>query len=150
MNDLEDRQVCNLNVFTPLINGLIFLPLVSVSTPQFWPVCRWCPRHLFLWSWAESELCPAAALLSVNPGLNKQCGRHQTSTEPKKTQTWEMHSQLSFLKNNCKDKNKPNSTINPMFDPLTSLRVIIFWCWPYRKRISISSDGSRLVLSIIW
>lgn len=27
---------------------------------------------------------------------------------------------------------------------------MIFGCWPYRSRISISSDGSFLTLSIIW
>ncbi len=33
---------------------------------------------------------------------------------------------------------------------LTSFRVIIFGCCPYLRRISISSDGSFLALSIIW
>lgn len=33
---------------------------------------------------------------------------------------------------------------------LTSFSVIMFGCWPYRIRISISSEGSRLLLSIIY
>lgn len=33
---------------------------------------------------------------------------------------------------------------------LTSLRVMMLGCWPYLSRISISSDGSVLVLSITY
>lgn len=32
--------------------------------------------------------------------------------------------------------------------PLTSFRVMILGCCPYRRRISISSEGSRLLLSM--
>lgn len=32
--------------------------------------------------------------------------------------------------------------------PLTSFRVMMLGCWPYRRRISISSEGSLLLLSM--
>lgn len=49
------------------------------------------------------------------------------------------------------DINLSITTITPVpcFFALTSFSVMIFGCCPYRRRISISSEGSVLVLSII-
>lgn len=103
---------------------------------QHWPLSQ---RKTSAWGSYRAAPLPSSAL---SPGTHT-CPRHtpDTCTRCKRRPV------------NMVSKSSKNFTLIKHMKTqmlLTSFRVMMLGCCPYRIRISISSEGSLLILSIIW
>lgn len=109
-------------------------PLGSGGSEQSWWWCRaqhWplSQRRTSVWG-----SCPTAHLLSSAPSPGRRTCPHHKPDKAMRSPA------VSGSINTCCGSQTS----------LTSFRVMMLGCCPYRIRISISSDGSLLILSIIW